>query len=366
MENKKVFLDKSLSKENWIIPDYFDTENFSSTEDISTSPFAVIIPYEKAESLSLDFYLTNRVIIDCAENEISKKELRDLILKKPFYIVIDKDERNLENIFKKKGIPLKPEINQTFFGMVYSSKVMENIVSMIKKVAKTDATVLIRGESGTGKELVAKAIHSLSNRKNKHFIAVNCASIPETLLEAELFGHKKGAFTDAYADRKGKFEEADGGTLFLDEIGDMPLSLQAKILRVLQEKEITPLGSNKNIKVNVRVVSATSRNLEEMVKNGDFREDLYYRLNVIPINLPPLRERKEDIPELAEFFLKKSSQKHNIPEPELTKSAIKVLKEIEWKGNIRELENFVEKVVIFNIGAKKITDKEIKKGKKEF
>ncbi len=366
METSKVYIDKKIGLDKWLIPDFLIKEELSSIEGMPKKAFAIILSFENALKLSKEVYETQRIIVDCCETECLLKDLREICLKTPFFIVLKEKERDIEKVFEIKKIPLKKGETNGFFGIVYSSQKMEGIISLVKKVAKTDATVLIRGESGTGKELVAKAIHGLSKRKNKSFVAVNCASIPDTLLEAELFGHKKGAFTDAYTDRKGKFEQADGGTIFLDEIGDMPLSLQAKILRVLQEKEVTPLGSNKSVKVDVRVLSATSRNLEEMVKKGEFREDLYYRLNVIPITLPPLRERKEDIALLSEHFLQKTSQRHNIPKPELSKNAIKTLEQMEWKGNIRELENFIEKLMVFNIGKEVISEKEIKEAKKDF
>ena len=363
MESNLVYFEKKISKNEWTIPKFLKTKEFSEVEEIKENPVAIIISPETFLK-NADKNLFN-AIIDCAENKITNEEIRDLCILSPFFIALSKEDKNLEKIFEKKEIPLNPRENG-FMGIVYKSDKMEKIISLIKKVAKTDATVLIRGESGTGKEVVAKAIHNLSNRKNKNFVAVNCASIPETLLEAELFGHKKGAFTDAYTDRKGMFEIADKGTIFLDEIGDMPLSLQAKILRVLQEKEITPLGSEKSKKVDARVISATSRNLEEMIKNGEFREDLFYRLNVIPINLPPLRERKEDIEILAKHFLEKFSKKHSAPVLTIEQSGIEYLKKLEWRGNIRELENLMEKLVIFNRGKETLTAKDIENTIKGF
>jgi len=204
---------------------------------------------------------------------------------------------------------------------------------------------LILGESGTGKEILAKYIHSCSNRKGP-FIAVNCAAIPEDLLEAELFGYEKGAFTGAIKSKPGKFELAEGGTIFLDEIGDLSLKLQAKLLRVLQEKKIERLGGEKSIKINVRILAATNKDLEKEVREGRFREDLFFRLNVIPLKLPPLRERKEDIPLLAEFFIKKICEREGIPYKKLHPDTIKILTEYSWPGNIRELENFIERLVI--------------------
>ena len=364
MENR-VFIQPNL-KEKWQFPSFVKVIPFDCKDDIDGNSLAVICQKGFIKEVDLTFFSNHRVIVDCVNDGCTSLELRDTCFKNPFFIVLKDDERSLNTVFDFKGIPLEEISEQGFFSMVYSSEKMKGIVSLVKKVAKTDATVLIRGESGTGKELIAKAIHGLSKRKNKTFVAVNCASIPDTLLEAELFGHKKGAFTDAYTDRKGKFEQADGGTIFLDEIGDMPLSLQAKILRALQEKEITPLGSNKSVKVDVRVLSATSRNLEEMVKKGEFREDLYYRLNVIDITLPPLRERREDIPLLADFFLKKFSLKHGVRKPQIEEGALKLIKGYEWKGNVRELENFIEKMVVLYSDKGVIIEKDVKEELKGF
>ena len=228
---------------------------------------------------------------------------------------------------------------------------MQEVFESVHRVAPTKATVLLRGESGTGKELIAKAIHYMSPRSKNPFIKFNCASIPEGLLESELFGHEKGAFTGAIASRKGKFELAHTGTIFLDEIGDLPITLQPKILRVLQEREFESVGSEKTIKVDVRIIAATSRNLEHFVSQGKFREDLYYRLNVIPLLLPPLREREEDIPLLIDYFLKKFNQE-NDRSVVLEKNALQVLLNYNWPGNVRELENTIERLVIMSRGNK--------------
>ncbi|WP_044746922.1 sigma-54-dependent transcriptional regulator [Bacillus alveayuensis] len=229
--------------------------------------------------------------------------------------------------------------------MIGKSKKMEKVYHLIEKVKDIDSNVLITGESGTGKELVARTIHELGNRKNGPFEVVNCAAIPENLLESELFGYRKGTFTGAVHDKVGKFVSADGGTLFLDEIGELPLSLQAKILRVIQEREVTPLGTNKKIKINFRLVSATNRNLFEMVQKGQYREDLYFRLNVIPIHLPPLRERKEDLPLFIQHFLEKNSQRMKKPIKQLSRSVTKFLYEYDYPGNVRELSNIIEYAV---------------------
>lgn len=232
-----------------------------------------------------------------------------------------------------------------FENIIGRSTRMQQVFSMINTVAPTDATILIRGETGTGKELIATAIHNLSRRQNGPFIKLNCAAISETLLESELFGHEKGAFTDAREMRKGRFELADGGTLFLDEIGDITPSLQVKLLRILQEQEFERVGGTKTIKTNVRLVAATNRNLEDMVRKGEFREDLFYRLNVIPINLPPLRERYEDVKLLIEHYLHRFMKEHR-KTMHFTKAAMELLLDYPWPGNIRELQNTMERIVL--------------------
>ena len=232
-----------------------------------------------------------------------------------------------------------------FGDSIGESPKMKSVFKVIERIAESNVTVLVRGETGTGKELVAAAIHKRSKRKEEPFVKLNCAAITDTLIESELFGHEKGAFTDAKEARKGRFELADGGTLFLDEIGDISASAQVKLLRVLQEREFERVGGSKTIKVNVRLVAATNRNLEEMVKNGTFREDLYYRLNVIPIDLPPLRERGNDIEQLVNFFLQKSMNNHK-KRVVITEEAMEILSQYSWPGNVRELENTIERIVL--------------------
>lgn len=234
------------------------------------------------------------------------------------------------------------------FGMVGKSKAIQEIFNLISTVATASANVLINGESGTGKELVAKALHTHSERRNKVFIPVNCSAIPDTLIESELFGHIKGAFTGAISDKKGLFEEADGGTIFLDEIGDLNVTLQSKLLRTIQDKEIRPVGSNQTKKIDVRIISATHKNLKKAIEQENFREDLFYRLSVIPIRLPSLRERIEDIPLLAEHFLKKANLVNNRKIKGFTEDAITKLMSYRWDGNIRELENVIERLVILS------------------
>ncbi|RMF94820.1 MAG: sigma-54-dependent Fis family transcriptional regulator [Candidatus Schekmanbacteria bacterium] len=246
---------------------------------------------------------------------------------------------------KGENLRLKKELYEKFsFDLiVHKSEIMKKIIELLKRIAQTESTVLIEGESGTGKELFAKAIHYNSARKNAPFVTVNCAAIPDELMESELFGHSKGAFTGAMHDRKGKFESADGGTIFLDEVGDLKPNLQAKILRVLQEKCIDKIGSDNEIEVDVRVVAATNRNLKEMVEKNEFREDLYYRLCVVPVKVPPLRERREDIPLLIEHFKK---IKENARRLNFSDEAMQILINYDWKGNVRELENLIERMAI--------------------
>lgn len=234
--------------------------------------------------------------------------------------------------------------------VIGTSAKMSQVFDMVERVSKTDVTVLIEGESGTGKELIAKGIHASGKRKEQAFVAINCAAIPETLIEAELFGYKKGAFTGAVGESKGKFEEADGGTIFLDEISEMPLQAQTRLLRVLQEREVIRLGENQPRKIDVRVIAATNENLPELIKLNVFREDLYYRLAVVPITLPPLRERREDIPILTEYFLSRSASKHGTKPPKIAREAFKVLLDHPWMGNVRELENLVERMVVLSDG----------------
>ncbi len=226
--------------------------------------------------------------------------------------------------------------------VIYKSNVMEELINLAKTVAATSVTVFISGETGTGKEVFAKAIHEGSERKNKAFIGVNCGAIPEQLLESELFGHEKGAFTGAANRHDGLFQAASGGTLFLDEIGDMPLSLQVKLLRVLQDMEVRPVGSTKTIPIDVRIISATHRDLDEMVKAGEFRSDLYYRLKVVPLFMPSLSERREDIPLLANYFLEEHAQANNKKKKHLSPDALDYLTAAEWPGNIRQLNNVIE------------------------
>lgn len=237
--------------------------------------------------------------------------------------------------------------NYDWSNIITNSSIMKSVLERASQAADVDSTVLIEGESGTGKELLAKGIHFNSKRKDKPFIIVNCGAIPENLLESELFGHKKGSFTGAIYDKKGKFEEADGGSLFLDEIAEIPPILQVKLLRVLQDKAIDKIGENKPINVDIRIISATNKKLEDLVKKKIFREDLYYRLNVIPIHIPPLRDRKEDIPILANYFLEKANKKTG-KNVKINKEVLIAFSKYSWPGNIRELANLIERLVVFS------------------
>jgi formate hydrogenlyase transcriptional activator len=237
-----------------------------------------------------------------------------------------------------------------FEGIIGKSPAIQKVLEQVEIVAPTDSTVLLHGETGTGKELVAKAIHNLSSRRERDFVRMNCAAIPSGLLESELFGHEKGAFTGALMQRRGRFEVADGGSLFLDEIGDISLELQPKLLRAIQEQEFERLGSSKTIHVNVRLIAATHRDLRAMIRDEKFREDLFYRFNVFPIEIPPLRERREDIPLLVNYFVSRVSGRMGRQIKSIPRRAMEILTNCPWKGNIRELANFIERAVILSRG----------------
>ncbi len=242
------------------------------------------------------------------------------------------------------------DLDLDFEQIVGQSKAMRAVFRLMKMVADSNATILIQGESGTGKELIARALHQHSQKKNRPFVAINCASVPETLLETELFGYVKGAFTGAARDKKGLFEEAHGGTLLLDEIGDTSMAFQANLLRVLQENEIRPVGGNKTVNVDVRIIVATNKDLKKEMERGSFRKDLFYRLSVVPLAIPPLRTRKEDIPLLASHFIKKFAKAYGLEPKSLSPNALRLLLDHTWPGNVRELENAIERAVLINPG----------------
>src|SRR5216110_1346802 len=235
-------------------------------------------------------------------------------------------------------------------GLVAESAAMRQALALVARVAEHNTTVLITGESGTGKEVIARAIHRASPRAGKAFVGINCAAIPEALLESELFGHVRGAFTGATGDKKGKFALADGGTIFLDEIGTMSLTVQSKLLRVLQEREFEPLGAERTERVDLRIIAATNRDIRQMVTDGKFQEDLFYRLNVIPIEIPPLRDRRDDIPPLIDHFLRKHAQRTGRRVDRIDESALAGLQQYDWPGNVRELENTIERAVVLSSG----------------
>lgn len=306
------------------------------------------------------------VLTAYATIELSVKAMKagafDFIAK-PFQVdvVLSLVKNALEfNRLKHENLLLQQMVRDKyrFENMVGSSPPMHKVYDLIERVADSDSTALIQGESGTGKEIVAKTIHFNSPRKNKPLIPINCGAIPETLLESELFGHEKGAFTGATSARTGRFEMAHGGTIFFDEIGEMPIGLQVKLLRVFQEREFERVGGTKSIHVDVRIIAATNQDLEEAVHEKRFRKDLFYRLNVIPINIPPLRERKEDIPLLIDYFLQKFNARKKRKVEGITPDAQKVLLGYHWPGNIRELENLIERMIVLKNG-KMITIEDI-------
>lgn len=295
--------------------------------------------------------ITGHGSIDSAVNAI-KQGAFDYItkpLKKEQIIIVVKKALERTLLLKeRKFLVSRISAEEAFEGMIGEHPLFKNVIKMILKIAPFDATALIIGESGTGKEMVAKAIHNISPRKNKPFIPINCSAIPENLIESELFGYLPGAFTGATIRKKGIFEAAEGGTIFLDEISEIPLQTQVKLLRFLQSKEIYPLGSTTPINVDVRIISASNIDLEERIKSGQFRADLYYRLNIFTIKLPPLRDRSSDIPRLANYFLEKYRHFANNSNKFFTSSAIKMLLDYSWPGNIRELEAVVQKAIILS------------------
>lgn len=326
--------------------------------DICMPGLSGLVLLEKIKQMNPDTAVLMITAFSTAEQAVEAMKLGAYdYLAKPFKVEeIKVLVRNAleKRTLQQENVRLRQEVrkNHDFSGLIGTSSIMQNVYSLITKVAASTANVLIMGESGTGKELAARAIHDNSQRRDKQFVAVNCGAIPDNLMESELFGHKKGAFTGAVNDRAGLFEQADGGTLFLDEVGEVPLQLQAKLLRVLQERELRRVGANDDRKVDVRIVAASNRNLEDQVKEGTFREDLFYRLNVVELRMPALRERPEDIPLLVQHFFTKILQQP-WTEQSSTQEAMKALAGYHYPGNVRELENIVERCLI--IGDRKIT-----------
>ena len=305
---------------------------------------------QKAKALQPDMVFILITAFDTTQTAVKAMKLGAYdYISKPFNVAkIKQTVLSAFNLMKNQKV--KAEDSQHLF--VGKSVAMQKIFKDIQQIADSASNVLITGESGTGKEVVAHLVHRQSALKHKAFVAVNCGAIPDTLIESEMFGHKKGSFTGAVADKKGFFEMAEGGTLFLDEIGELALMVQPKLLRALQEKTIRPVGGMADKKIEVRLITATNRDLEQMVSEQDFREDLFYRLNVIRIRIPPLRERKEDIPFLVQNFLKRQSQKLDCPMKKISAEAIAILQKHSWPGNVRQLENLIERLMILSEGDK--------------
>jgi DNA-binding NtrC family response regulator len=319
-----------------------DTGNQNVSGDGNGSgPLIIIITAHGSERMAVDAVKSGAY--DYLSKPFELDELRLVVKNAAETIALRR-----ENVSLRRRI--EAEVSQRG-ALIGSSASMQRVRAMIEKVAETDATVLVRGESGTGKELVAREVHERNSVRSKGpFVAVNCAALPAELIESELFGHEKGAFTGAAARRQGKFEQADGGTLFLDEIGDMSSNVQAKLLRALEERRIERLGGNESIPVDVRIVSATHRPLEQEIAAGNFRADLFYRLRVVTIDIPPLRERREDIPQLAETFTRTAAERYNLPLRQVGQSALRRLVDYDWPGNVRELKNTIERAAIMAEG----------------
>ncbi|PCJ21330.1 MAG: hypothetical protein COB02_01725 [Candidatus Cloacimonadota bacterium] len=298
---------------------------------------------------SVIIMMTSHSTVEAAVEAINNGA--DSFISKPFKMIDLEDLINKIIIKKERSLGLAEEVNNKYsYGIIAKSKLMSQLIQFIDRIQNVRSSVLITGESGTGKEVVARAIHAGKKTKSRPFVAINCAAMPEHLLESELFGHVKGSFTGADKNKKGLFLEADGGILFLDEIGDMPLSLQGKLLRVLQEKEVRPVGANKSIRIDTRVICATHQNLQNKMDTGEFREDLFFRLNVIPVHIPALRERQDDIGLLANYFLQKYSKLNDRYFTHISESGINYLSCLHWRGNVRELENYIERAVILSEG----------------
>jgi len=324
-------------------PLFLDKTNRGRRDDISFICVPIKVGKEVVGALSVDRPL--------ASEEELREDLRLLTIVASMIaqaVKLRREAQEEQERLQRENERLKAELREKFkpANIIGNSREMQVVYDQIAQVARSSTTVLIEGETGTGKELVARAIHYSSDRADKPFIAVHCGALPESMIESELFGHERGAFTGAVNERRGRFELANGGTLFLDEIGDISPTVQIKLLRVLQEQEFERVGGTETIRVNVRIIAATNKNLRELVKAGTFREDLYYRLNVFPIYVPPLRKRKSDIVLLADYFLEKYSKQFGKPIRRLSSAAIDMLLAYHWPGNVRELENCIERAVL--------------------
>lgn len=322
-------------------------ELIDSIQELNPSAAIIIITGHGTTQMAIE--AAKRQAYSYLTKPVDRNELLELVERAASAASITKEETDI-------SVSNTPQSIDGQGRMVGQCPAMQTVYQIIGRASVSDETVLIMGESGTGKELVADLIHQNSPRTDNPFIVVDCSAIPSTLIESTLFGHVKGAFTDAHTDRKGKFEQADSGTIFLDEVGELPIEVQMKLLRVLQEREIEPVGSNKTTHVDVRIIAATNRQLDTAVTQKTFRDDLYYRLNVIPISLPPLRERKEDIPELIDLFTSQFAQEYQLPKIGISSDTIKRLTEYEWPGNVRELENAIKRALVMCAGQMLLTE----------
>lgn len=343
LSNENRFLNRAggRKKEDLVGVAYYCVPIKTGTQVLGTLSAERRLPAQYSEQL---FKADQRILEAVASIIADSAKLRERIQEEQYRSIALQPLHETD----QEQIDVRVRAEQTPSGIIGTSKGIRSVLDLVAQVAPSDATVLITGESGTGKELVASEIHRQSKRAKQAFIKVNCAALPESIIESELFGHEKGAFTGALNQRKGRFELAQGGTIFLDEIGDLSPQIQVKLLRVLQEREIERVGGNQPIKVDVRLIAATNRNLEADIKNGRFREDLFYRLNVFPIHIPPLRERKSDIILLADFFAEKYAQKNGKLIKRISSPALDLLSSYHWPGNVRELENCIERAVILS------------------